>query len=263
MSSTRNSVYDAYAVWPATNLGPLTTTFTPTPQCFQPIHSGSRISDSYPYAYVYGKHCTTAMYGDALAPLIQDDPSCLPSAIPPGTPSPFYSPGNVCPQGFTTACHMTRGMELSSDLADPTMWEMWKVLQFGETAYKCCPSGYVCAMGPTGCSKSPGGPTTTSGPYITYPDHDSCESTTSIGILSITDYQPGLLLVTSSAQPEQTNGPYPVDQVPLGAQIFIAICAPIAVIALALAGCVLVRTRMHSLRKQSPIYSSVPPENVL
>ncbi|KAJ5740282.1 hypothetical protein N7493_000154 [Penicillium malachiteum] len=252
MSASANINDGAYSVPQITNVGPLTSTFTPTSKCFLPIYQTSVYGDPHPYAYGYAKHCTMTTWDGSLAAMIQNDPSCIPSALPPGSTYPVYSPANVCPEGYTTACEITRGLSLSSDLANPTLWPMWKMLEFGQTAYKCCPSGFTCDIEATGCSRSPGGVATTSGPYISYLDYDSCESTTLTGVLSIPDGQIGVILITNAAQQESDIAMYPAEQVPLGAQIAIAICAPVAAIALVLAGCVLIRTRIHPPRKQGP-----------
>lgn len=44
----------------------------------------------------------------------------------------FYSPGTICPSGYTTACQATYGQPVSG-------WEVQFPLTTGETAVGCCP----------------------------------------------------------------------------------------------------------------------------
>ncbi|CAI4212346.1 unnamed protein product [Parascedosporium putredinis] len=58
-----------------------------------------------------------------------------------------FSPGNLCPIGFTTACSVVRGdPEPTTDgILTTASWAIWNMLDEGETAFNCCPRSFGCA----------------------------------------------------------------------------------------------------------------------
>ncbi|KAL2256388.1 hypothetical protein VTK26DRAFT_1747 [Humicola hyalothermophila] len=125
-----------------TNLGPLTTTFTPPPACTVAVGPGrggflgigAKDKD---YAYL-GQTCSRGKIVDAT--------TCWPEPSkgaeggdPPLHGWGFYSPGLHCPVGYATACSATGGSGGKSE------WPVQFRLRDGETAVGCCPSGYGCA----------------------------------------------------------------------------------------------------------------------
>ncbi|KAH8898037.1 hypothetical protein GQ53DRAFT_712568 [Thozetella sp. PMI_491] len=128
-----------------TNLGPLTTTFTPPPSCTVAVGAveggllglgllGASVQN---FAFL-GQSCSAGKGIDAT--------SCWPptskGAKAPSTPLGgwgYYSPGLNCPVGYATACSATGGSGGGSG------WPVQFKLMDGETAIGCCPSGYGCA----------------------------------------------------------------------------------------------------------------------
>ncbi|KAK1826182.1 hypothetical protein QBC39DRAFT_398558 [Podospora conica] len=113
-------------------LGPLTTTFTPPPQCSVGVGICSTCNVVF-----YGQTCVSSG--------AQDGTTCWPPTTPGAlAPKPtlqgwgFYSPGIACPSGYVSRC---------SAVADSDREPGWK-LQFvqaaGETAVGCCPPGFNC-----------------------------------------------------------------------------------------------------------------------
>ncbi|KAI3318447.1 hypothetical protein HD806DRAFT_540297 [Xylariaceae sp. AK1471] len=94
-----------------TNLGPLTTTFTP---------SGADCSSTF-IAYVYRNEWLQYGVGGAASS------ACLPTNFNPYE-SHYYSPG-LCPSGYTSACSAEVSFSTRSAL---------------ETEATCCPSAYLC-----------------------------------------------------------------------------------------------------------------------
>ncbi|EAQ93823.1 hypothetical protein CHGG_02058 [Chaetomium globosum CBS 148.51] len=127
-----------------TNLGPLTTTFTPPPECTAAVGAASNgladffgVGDAKDVAYL-GQGCSRGKAFDAT--------TCWPGtskgAEEKGAPLygwGFYSPGLHCPVGYATACSATGGSGGGSG------WPVQFKLRDGETAVGCCPSGYGCA----------------------------------------------------------------------------------------------------------------------
>lgn len=113
-----------------TVLGPLTETFTAPSYCHDLF-----IPDTTWNVAFQAQTCTTTS--------IHDDMSCRPPVTPDvqATMSPtywplggwgFYSPGTICPSGYSTACATTHGVTGGFDF------------QYGlipsETAVGCCPT---------------------------------------------------------------------------------------------------------------------------
>ncbi|KXX78369.1 hypothetical protein MMYC01_206018 [Madurella mycetomatis] len=111
-------------------LGPLTTTFTPPAPCS--------------VAVGLCETCNVAWWGQTCAPrTVQDDPSCWPERTI-GAVSPqqmllgwgFYSPGVICPAGYTSACTAVAG--------ETAGWENQFIMEPEETFIGCCPTGFRC-----------------------------------------------------------------------------------------------------------------------
>lgn len=106
------------------NLGPLTTaTFTAPDDCEYIFPSGTT-----------GSRGVTCDGNTAV-----DETTCWPPrsadayiAVPPFDGWGFYSPGIVCPLGYTTACNATAGGQ--------TGWDVQFPMTTGETAAGCCPT---------------------------------------------------------------------------------------------------------------------------
>ncbi|KAF3765657.1 hypothetical protein M406DRAFT_329546 [Cryphonectria parasitica EP155] len=157
------------ASWGLRNLGPLTTTFTPAPSCTSHseiwIVSDYTYSDSAMWDYV-GHICGTAFASAA---------GCVPSgsavdsdyaaytAAPSASSAEYYSPGLVCPSGWSTiglatkvdngsvettgpafvSSFPTSGPLVDLDyLENPLGNAMVEAMDAGETAVLCCPSGF-------------------------------------------------------------------------------------------------------------------------
>ncbi|KAF2262040.1 hypothetical protein CC78DRAFT_325977 [Lojkania enalia] len=129
---------------PRPNLGPLTTTFTPPTYCTRPNLACSTCKSAW-----RAQSCAQ----DSSGPRPEDDTGCWPRATsypnePPLVGLGFYSPGVVCPTGYTSAC--TAAFEASDQsMTIPTPAPFDGRFQFplvaGETAVGCCPTGYTCA----------------------------------------------------------------------------------------------------------------------
>ncbi|KAL2270755.1 hypothetical protein VTJ83DRAFT_126 [Remersonia thermophila] len=125
-----------------TNLGPLTTTFTPPPACTVAVGAGpgGAFGSADKSVGLLGQRCSAGRAWDAT--------SCWPETSQ-GAPEAakqaplrgwgYYSPGLHCPAGYATACSATGGA------GGETGWPVQFVLGAGETAVGCCPSGYGCA----------------------------------------------------------------------------------------------------------------------
>lgn len=128
-------------------LGHLTDSWAPPASCLS-VQVGPPLVSPWGLGY-QGKTC---IHG---GPILSDDPDCWPPRTA-NAPNPppytvfngwgFYSPGTLCPSGFTTACTATFGQTLDA-------WLLQFKLTAGETAAGCCPSGvygeeYSCANWP-------------------------------------------------------------------------------------------------------------------
>ncbi|KAF2233887.1 hypothetical protein EV356DRAFT_533421 [Viridothelium virens] len=116
------------------NIGPLTTTFTPAASC------------SSLYAFMSSSTLVALQAVSCQGTNLIDDTSCWP---PSATSIPhvdleqgygLYSPGYVCPIGYTTACTQNAGISAGD----------WKYFQFQypplstESVFGCCPTDFGC-----------------------------------------------------------------------------------------------------------------------
>ena len=120
-----------------TILGPLTTTFTAPSSCSTAVQSCSTCNVAW-----QGQQCYASSSAGSTIYGVEDNTGCWPSTSSfAGTKTPplhgwgFYSPGLICPTGYTTACYATGGGAYG-----------WPV-QFGlldqETAVGCCPTSVL------------------------------------------------------------------------------------------------------------------------
>ena len=123
-----------------TNLGPLTTVFTPPPNCASAIFDSLTGTSPWAYSLIWGMGCTTTTDGIYS---VDWDTSCYPPdmydhSLEAGAYQtiPIYSPGLSCPHGFYSACTVTRQ---PGDQVPATEHALWSVLSVGETAIGCCP----------------------------------------------------------------------------------------------------------------------------
>jgi hypothetical protein len=114
----------AQTSFPRYNIAALTTSFTPTPACatgFIPAPTASNAEDIVEdMAFAYLSDCGSSR-------------QCLPGTST-WAPYAFYSPGWICPVGWTTATVVSQNMTNS---AVPT--EVLGRLLYPETAAFCCP----------------------------------------------------------------------------------------------------------------------------
>ncbi|KAF2679619.1 hypothetical protein K458DRAFT_313839, partial [Lentithecium fluviatile CBS 122367] len=123
------------------NLGPLTTVYV------QPSHCSR--------AALAGPSATTAIRGQSCdangaTATARDDLGCWPRATAyPATMQRgigFYSPGYMCPNGYTSACTAVSASKGQTTRAPKVTGTFQFPLVAGETAVGCCPVGYGCAM---------------------------------------------------------------------------------------------------------------------
>ncbi|KAE9369984.1 hypothetical protein N431DRAFT_345662 [Stipitochalara longipes BDJ] len=121
-----------------TILGPLTTTFTAPATCT----AAQRACSTCNYAWE-AQTCYSGGAGGSETYGVKDATQCWPptsAGLPEPTPPlwgwGFYSPGLICPTGYTSACSATAGSALT--------WTPEWSLAAGETAVGCCPSQYAC-----------------------------------------------------------------------------------------------------------------------
>ncbi|KAI1464674.1 uncharacterized protein F4812DRAFT_150151 [Daldinia caldariorum] len=119
-------------------LGPLTTTWTPPPACNIAVAACKTCSLAW--------QAQTCRNGDQ----VQDALSCWPprtlGATTPAQPLfawGLYSPGLVCPQGYTTACSYN-GAKKTGD------FNFYFSPEESETVVGCCPPGYACSRHDSG-----------------------------------------------------------------------------------------------------------------
>ena len=126
-------------------LGPLTTTFTEPPNC-----------NIYVYGLWRGQHCSRNTPVDFFL--------CWPPVTatipdPPFSGLGYYSPGLICPDGYTSACATTVSSDSASDNASviqkaasstdlPEFSFRFPPSTIGERAVGCCTTGFSCAYDP-------------------------------------------------------------------------------------------------------------------
>lgn len=138
-------------------LGPLTTTFTRPSDCSSLLWydytdgwyghpantlqcrlekystSGSVTSSVFKRA-ILAESCFPSGFASYMNQWTSWDPLAPPS---PYGPVHFYSPGLICPAGYTTACAVARQTDLPLPPGAPS--GIWSLLSPGETAIGCCP----------------------------------------------------------------------------------------------------------------------------
>lgn len=119
-----------------TNLGPLSTTFTPAESC-SVVASTTDSAIKYNPAPAHGNVCATS------AKVLVPDPACYPSGLPALWtpfihPVPYYSPASICPSGFHANYSVPRPAQTPyiNSFADEAIQEQ---LSKGETFVGCCP----------------------------------------------------------------------------------------------------------------------------
>ncbi|KAI0177113.1 hypothetical protein BJ166DRAFT_572976 [Pestalotiopsis sp. NC0098] len=122
------------ATWARHNLGPLTVAFEAPAACSFNIAQCDTCTKAW-----RGQQCT----GDGAFPV--DDFACWPPTAtyaPKTTPGfngwGFYSPGTLCPTGYTPSCTKTDGL----DGGFPFQYDLVN----SETAIGCCPTGFSCTL---------------------------------------------------------------------------------------------------------------------
>mgnify|MGYP005988964263 CR=1 FL=1 len=130
------------------NLGPLTTTYTPPPDCTQlTLAAMGNLMMSKPpkeyYELLYGYNCTNDF--EETSPQVEE--ACYPPQYGQaynkmGSPFvennrifPVYSPASICPHGYAKKCSMVHSKDKKS-ISDATAWNN---LAPGDVAYGCCP----------------------------------------------------------------------------------------------------------------------------
>ncbi|KAF2164814.1 hypothetical protein M409DRAFT_56188 [Zasmidium cellare ATCC 36951] len=118
----------------ATVLGPLTTTWTPPAACNVAIvECRSSCAKGF-----QGQQCVSGLPGAGCS----DATTCWPTVTVKSVSFPlggfgFYSPGTICPSGYSSACSATSG--------GTSQWSQQFTMRANETAVGCCPSGFGCA----------------------------------------------------------------------------------------------------------------------
>ena len=118
-------------------LGPLTTVFTPPPACTVAVMNCNTCN--------IGWLAQTCYSSNSAQQNASGEPSCWPSQTSTrhGTLAGygFYSPGLVCPSGYTTACAAAGTAKTAvPGLAGGTVFPFQYSLFPGETAVGCCPT---------------------------------------------------------------------------------------------------------------------------
>jgi hypothetical protein len=135
-----------------TNLGSLTTVFTPPPACFTPYMGGWAPGTPLYNSLLWGIGCSLTSYTNGGFYEHGWSTACYPSgmfyesvfmgantviAAGQGQSIAVYSPGLSCPQGFSSACTVTKQPGDQPPATEPLLWS---ALATGETAIGCCPS---------------------------------------------------------------------------------------------------------------------------
>ena len=123
------------------NLGPLTTTFAPAPTCT--------------FYGIIGQNAGGFQAQGCSDGFLMDTAMCWLAATVPAPAGPligwgFYSPGMICPTGYTSACTAYGASASAPDAAYTTLGTSFSFnfpLLPSETAVGCCPSGFDCNHG--------------------------------------------------------------------------------------------------------------------
>lgn len=119
-------------------LGPLTTTFTPPPACTIAVANCNTCK--------VGWLAQTCFSSNSLFQNASDESTCWPPVTITPTPGNlssygFYSPGLICPSGYSTACAAAGTAKTAvTGLANGTGFAFQYDLLANETAVGCCPT---------------------------------------------------------------------------------------------------------------------------
>lgn len=129
-------------------VGSLTTTFTPPSECSTTLLSEFDLAGATGFVGHWGYQCQVGE--TSLVP----KPTCFPEGHLSSWPSRherssgdilIYSPGYVCPAGWTSACSISRGQNEEPPTASGTRGIfsgtqiMWNAIQAGQVIIGCCP----------------------------------------------------------------------------------------------------------------------------
>ncbi|QLI67090.1 uncharacterized protein G6M90_00g050740 [Metarhizium brunneum] len=155
----------ARSTLPTTNLGALTTTFTPADDCMSLTNRYFNSEKPGTYYYNYGFTCNVnGVNGPIFGPMAK--PTCFPESFASAftcefelsdmvTPYPVYSPGLMCPHGYGPSCTISQPAGTASDAANatssPNLAER-KIQTTMLTQNEFVYSGYACDTSkPHGC----------------------------------------------------------------------------------------------------------------
>ena len=183
-------------------IGPLTTTFTPPSTCSKLFGIDSTYN---PDVFVQAMTCTSIVYShlNVTSAQIAYNPDCWPSRPIAGGltyQSGIYSPGFICPKGYTSACSSTfTGNTMPSTSTQRNGYAFQYPLNLGETAVGCCPRYEVFPrypnLSPVLLTKSPIGGSGYTCPSFNSP-LDGCLSIAISGTFTVTSC--GGMVVTIS-----------------------------------------------------------------
>ncbi|KAJ6031014.1 hypothetical protein N7540_001746 [Penicillium herquei] len=145
------------------NYGPLTTTFTPAPDCFAEKWVSHDDSSSLEAVLSWGAACSTS--GSASIAHITAADSCYPEgyinvwrtrSVNPGTINEVFSPGYICPSGWEAVYTSTYGSAIPTTAygaRDVLIGANYVTLVANDILTACCPSGYALGsdFGPDAC----------------------------------------------------------------------------------------------------------------
>lgn len=123
-----------------TNHGPLTTTFTPSPECFKEKWTYYATSTA---ELVWGEHRTTLGDGSGLD--FDFETSCFPEGLMnvvqstsfyQGTINQVFSPGYICPSGWKSVLGSTYGVQGTEN---PDFGEVYVTMEPDDIVTVCCP----------------------------------------------------------------------------------------------------------------------------
>ncbi|PSS00724.1 hypothetical protein BD289DRAFT_450281 [Coniella lustricola] len=133
--TTTSSSSIIYTNLPRTILGSLTTTFSAPESCHYNYWVGNL---NNPYTAWQGVECVANVVNSMLPAEVCWPPTTQGAPLP--TPEfmgwGFYSPGLVCPSGYSSACTAT-----ATGAAE---WNVQFSMLESETAVGCCPTGFAC-----------------------------------------------------------------------------------------------------------------------